>query len=82
MPSRRLLETNVQKFIVQPFHFQRGKFVAGTRKAAVEMMTQKLSCDAESFRDRYTEDYERSRQALDSVLPALGEGKDGFKPPF
>ena len=30
-----LLATGVQKFIVQPFHFQRGKFVAGTRDAAM-----------------------------------------------
>ena len=80
--AKRLLETRVEKFIVQPFHFQRGKFVAGPRKAAVDMMTQKLGCDEESFRDRYTDDYERSRQALDSALPELGEGKDGFKPPF
>ena len=80
--SERLLETNVTKFIVQPFHFQRGKFVAGTRQRAVEIMMDKLGCDSQSFRDRYIDDYERSRQALDSRLPELGEGKDGFKPPF
>ena len=80
--AERLLDTNVTKFIVQPFHFQRGKFVAGTREAAVDMMIQKLGCDDASFRDRYIGDYERSRQALVSALPELGEGKDGFKPPF
>ena len=77
-----LLETNVGKFIVQPFHFQRGKFVAGTRKAAVDMMIQKLGCDEASFRERYIEDYERSLGALDRALPELGQGKDGFRPPF
>ena len=77
-----LLATNVTRFIVQPFHFQRGKFVAGTRQAAVDMMASKLDCDRASFRDRYTEDYERSRKALASRLPELGEGKDGFRPPF
>ena len=78
----RLLETKVEKFIVQPFHFQRGKFVAGTRKAAVDMMVQKLGCDEALFRERYIEDYERSLRALDSALPDLGRGKDGFRPPF
>ena len=77
-----LLETNVEKFIVQPFHFQRGKFVAGTRKAAVDMMIEKLGCDEASFRERYIEDYERSLGALDRALPELGQGKDGFRPPF
>lgn len=80
--AEHLLATNVRKFIVQPFHFQRGKFVAGTRDTAVDIMIKKLDCDQASFRDRYTEDYERSRQALDSRLPELGEGKDGFRPPF
>ena len=74
-----LLETNVEKFIVQPFHFQRGKFVAGTRKAAVDMMIEKLGCDEASFRERYIEDYERSLGALDRALPELGQGKDGFR---
>ncbi len=78
----RLLETKVEKFIVQPFHFQRGKFVAGTRKAAVDMMVQKLGCDEALFRERYIKDYERSLRALDSALPELGQGKDGFRPPF
>ena len=80
--AERLLETNVTKFIVQPFHFQRGKFVASTRKPAVEMMTRKLGCDEASFKERYIEDYERSLRALDSALPELGQGKDGFRPPF
>ena len=80
--AERLLETNVTKFIVQPFHFQRGKFVAGTRKAAVDMMVEKLGCDEGSFRERYIEDYERSLKALDTALPELGQGKDGFSPPF
>ena len=80
--AESLLATNVTRFIVQPFHFQRGRFVAGTRQAAVDMMASKLDCDRTSFRDRYTEDYERSRRALASRLPELGEGKDGFRPPF
>ena len=77
-----LLATGVQKFIVQPFHFQRGKFVAGTRDAARRLMAEKLECDLESFQDRYMERYEYALKALDDKLPQLGQGKDGFKPPF
>ena len=80
--AESLLETNVTRFIAQPFHFQRGKFVAGTRQAALEIMARKMDCDSASFRDRYTEEYERSRSVLESMLPDLGEGKEGFRPPF
>ena len=43
--AERLLATGVRKFIVQPFHFQRGKFVASTREKAVDLMARKLDCD-------------------------------------
>ena len=46
------------------------------------MMVEKLGCDEGSFRERYIEDYERSLKALDTALPELGQGKDGFSPPF
>ena len=39
-----LLATGVQNFIVQPFHFQSGKFVAGTRAAALGILATKLDC--------------------------------------
>lgn len=77
-----LLETGVKKFIIQPFHFQRGKFVAATREGALDLMAKKLECDRASFRDRYMEHYEMVYAVLDEKLPELGEGKDGFKPPF
>ena len=77
-----LLETGVQKFIIQPFHFQRGKFVAATRESAIDLMTSKLGCDRAAFRDRYMESYERAESVLDERLPQLGRGKDGFAPPF
>lgn len=80
--AQSLLDTGVKKFIVQEFHFQRGKFVAGTRDEALRLMAQKLNCDAESFRDRYDKHYRRVRQVLEDALPSLGEGKDGFAPPF
>ena len=77
-----LLGTGVKKFIAQPFHFQRGKFLAGTRDAALALMAEKLSSDAPTFRPAYLKHYQRVREVLASRLPTLGEGKDGFRPPF
>ena len=80
--AESLLATKVKKFIVQPFHFQRGKFIAATREAALDMMAEKLNCDRASFRDRYLEHYAISYKVLNERLPQLGQGKDGFSPPF
>ena len=77
-----LLATGVQDFIVQPFHFQSGKFVAGTRDAALGILATKLNCGQNRVPGRYLEHYYRVRDTLRSRLPRLGEGKDGFRPPF
>ena len=77
-----LLETKVQKFIAQPFHFNRGKFVATTRDKAFDLMAEKLGCDLASFKEEYLEHYQMVFEVLREMLPELGEGKDGFKPPF
>ena len=77
-----LLETGVSNFIVQPFHFAKGKFVANTRDGAFQLMAEKLNCPLESFKERYLEHYEAVEQVLDSRLPSLGKGKEGFSPPF
>ena len=77
-----LMNTGVQKFIAQPFHFHRGKFVASTRDDALDLMAQKLGADRQSFRSEYLDHYQRVFQVLDATLPDLGEGKDGFSPPF
>ena len=80
--AQSLLDTGVKKFIIQPFHFQRGRFVAGTREDAIGLMAEKLNCDLDSYRERYEAHYATVRQVLKDALPELGEGKDGFKPPF
>lgn len=77
-----LLATDVQKFIVQPFHFQRGKFVAGTRDAALAITAQKLGCRIGDVMERYQQHYRAARRVLRGRLQRLGEGKDGFRPPF
>ena len=77
-----LLETGVKKFIAQPFHFQRGKFVAATRDSALNLMAAKLGSDRSSFKVGYMAHYRQVFDILRSALPDLGEGKDGFSPPF
>ena len=77
-----LLGTGVQKFIIQPFHFEKGKFTASTREQAIDLMARKLGCDRAAFRERYEAHYERAHRVLQKRLPDLGEGKFGFRPPF
>ena len=80
-----LLSTGVTKFIVQPFHFRQGKFIAGTRDRAFDLMAEKLGCDRDSFRKNpgiYLDHYGEVFDIMSEKLPHLGEGKDGFKPPF
>ncbi len=77
-----LLATGAERFIAQPFHFGRGRFVASTREGAVTLMAEKLGCDVASFQPRYLDHYGRVREVLRERLPELGEGKAGFAPPF
>jgi DNA repair photolyase len=70
--ARSLLDTGVQHFVVQPFHPQRGKFVAGTRDEAVRL-TREMGWT--------TARYEQVRDLLRARLPHLDEGQEGFAPP-
>lgn len=69
--ARELLSTGIKKFIVQPFHADRGKFTAGTREEA-----KKLFEEFNWTRDRYTE----VENILRKFIPDIGIGKQGFKP--
>ena len=80
--TEALLATRVKNFIVQPFHFNRGKFVATTREGAVALMAEKLKCSRSEFKARYLEHYQACLEALKAKLPELGQGKEGFSPPF
>ncbi len=82
-----LIGTGVRKFIAQPFHFNRGKFVAQTRNQAFDLMAKKLGCRRDNFANEYLKRYREFFNVLnnrlsDNNLPPLGEGKDGFAPPF
>ncbi len=85
--TESLIATGVRNFIAQPFHFSRGRFLAGTRDQALELMAEKLGCSRKEFVPEYEKRYRDFFQHLKSELherglPELGEGKDGFKPPF
>lgn len=82
-----LIYTDAKKFIAQPFHFRQGKFLAGTRDAAYGLMAEKLGCGADNFIPEYLERYQEffevlNNRLVDNGLLPLGEGKDGFAPPF
>ena len=77
-----LLETGARKFIVQPFHVEGGKMIARTREGAFRLMAEKLGCGQREFRREYDRRYREARDVLRSRLPELGEGRNGFRPPF
>ena len=77
-----LLATGVKRFIAQTFHFETGEFVAQTRKQAFEIMAEKLDCPVSQFQPRYVKHYQEAFQTLKARLPQLGEGRQGFAPPF
>ena len=79
---RSLISTGVERFIVQPFHFKRGKFVAGTRDSALDLMGKALGTTRSDLAAVYMEHYRDVLEVLKQRLPSLGEGKDGFAPPF
>lgn len=64
-----LKETCVKKFIVQPFHADKGKFIASTREEALDQI-HKMSWDSIKY-DAVVELFRKE-------LPFLGEGKSGF----
>jgi DNA repair photolyase len=67
----RLLATRVEHFVVQPFHADRGRFVAGTREGALRLIREMNWSD---------ESYRRTVEVLRRRLPALDEGREGFAP--
>jgi hypothetical protein len=66
-----LLATGVTDYVVQPFHVERGRFVAGTGARAVELTTRLGWGESE---------YQATVSVLRSHLPNLIEGREGFAP--
>ena len=69
--AQSLLETGIDKFIIQPFHRDRGKFTAGTRAEAIKLF--------EEFKWT-TQKYHEVEKIIKSYIPNIGVGKEGFKP--
>ena len=80
--SETLLDTGVQRFITQSFHFSDEGLIAQTREAAFHIMAEKLECRQDEFRQRYITHYREALRILRERLPQLGEGRQGFAPPF
>lgn len=69
--AKSLLETGIEKFIIQPFHQDKGKFTAGTREGAI-----KLFKEFGWTKERYLE----VENIIKAYIPDIGIGKEGFKP--
>ena len=80
--AQSLLDTGCRRFIIQGFHFDDGRMIAQTREGAFRLMAEKLGCGEKEFQPRYQENYRAAREVLLERLPRLGEGRDGFRPPF
>lgn len=69
--AEQLRATGVEHFVVQPFHAERGNFVAGTRDAAMAIVRE-MRWDERRYRETVS--------TLRRLLPRLDEGRKGFAP--
>ena len=69
--AKDLLDTGITRFIIQPFHAERGKFIAGTRDEAKKLLNEFNWNDDE---------YKRDFEIIKSYIPSIGIGKEGFAP--
>lgn len=69
--AKKLLNTGIKKFIIQPFHSDKGKFVASTREKAMQLIKEM---------DWSFDKYQKVLETIQKYIPDIGIGKDGFKP--
>lgn len=69
--AQDLLDTGITKYIIQPFHKDKGKFVRGTRSEAIKILEEFNWGDYE---------YQRVLSIMKKIIPNLGIGKTGFAP--
>ena len=84
-----LQETGVSRYIIQPFKLptvkasgEAGKFVARTDRKAVELTMAHYGLPEKEAAAAYQQEYRRHRDRFRQIFPDLGEGKDGFQPPW
>ena len=66
-----LKDTGIKKYIIQPFHSNKGRFVAGTRKAAMDIIEKYNWTDTE---------YQKVFEVIKNEIPDIGIGQSGFAP--
>jgi DNA repair photolyase len=66
-----LLRTGVKKFIIQPFHVEKGNYVAGTRESAVRLLKE-LNWNAQRYKE--------VESLIKLKIPDICIGKIGFNP--
>ena len=69
--SRDLLQVGAIRYVVQPFHAEKGRFIRGTRDAALQI-TSSMGWDEYS--------YAATVKMLREHLPGVREGQEGFVP--
>tara|TARA_R110002073_G_scaffold293194_1_gene458711 strand:- start:10110 stop:10961 length:852 start_codon:yes stop_codon:yes gene_type:complete len=69
--AEQLLDTGIERYIIQPFHKDKGKFVRGTREEALRILNEYNWGD---------EEYQRVLEIMRLKIPNLGIGKTGFAP--
>lgn len=69
--ARKLLATGIKRFIIQPFHDEKGRFVGATGEEAARL-NKEMGWNSEK--------YERVLEVLRRHIPDVGVGKNGFKP--
>lgn len=69
--AKKLLDTGIKKFIIQPFHSDKGKFVASTGEKARQLIKEM---------DWTDDKYQKVLDVIQKYIPEIGIGKDGFKP--
>ncbi len=69
--AQALKATGVKRFIIQPFHAEKGKFVAGTREEAMKII-EHFSWNDQKYRDVL--------EVMRKHIPEIGIGKEGFAP--
>lgn len=69
--ARDLKATGIERFIIQPFHAGKGRFVRGTRDEAVALL-QEYGWDEHRYQEVF--------QIIQKHIPSIGIGQEGFAP--
>lgn len=67
----KLLESGVNRFIIQPFKSKGSKFISGTRDKAQNILNEYEWNDNQ---------YQKALSIIKSIIPDIGEGQEGFAP--